>query len=149
MKKIIRLTESDLHNLVQRSVARILREQDENLLLQAIAQALVQQRLYASQGENEAEVQLQGDTIAQVTYVVNSDPYTKQGMRSSSIDVPNDPDEIVDNPTIEVVEIVVCRDGECLPIQDNGIIKQTLEKNVEIDYSGNDIPNEQDYYSEY
>ena len=73
----------------------------------------------------------------------------RQDMRTSSYDVPDGSDEIVDNPTIEVVEIVVCKDGECLPIQDNGIIQQTLEKNVEIDYSGDDIPSEQDYFSEY
>ena len=75
MRKIIRLTESDLHNLVQRSVLRILREQDNNLLLQSIAQGLVQQQLTASQGENEVEVQLQGDAIAQINFVVESDPY--------------------------------------------------------------------------
>jgi hypothetical protein len=149
MRKIIRLTESDLHNLVQRSVLRILREQDNNLLLQSIAQGLVQQQLTASQGENEVEVQLQGDAIAQINFVVDSDPYMQKGMRSSSYDVPDDPDEIIDNPTISVVEIVVCKDGDCIPIQDNGIIQQTLEKNVEIDYSGGDIPSEQDYYSEY
>ena len=149
MKKLIRLTESDLHNLVQRSVLRVLREQDENFLLQSIAQSLVQQRLVANQGENEIEVQLQGDAIAQITFVVESSPYMRQGMKSNSYDVPDDPDEIVDNPTIEVVEVVVCKDGECLPIQDNGIIQQTLQKNVEIDYNGGDIPSEQDYYSEY
>ena len=149
MKKLIRLTESDLHNLVQRSVLRVLREQDENFLLQSIAQSLVQQRLVANQGENEIEVQLQGDAIAQITFVVESSPYMRQGMKSSSYDVPDDPDEVVDNPTIEVVEVVVCKDGDCLPIQDNGIIQQTLQKNVEIDYSGGDIPSEQDYYSEY
>lgn len=149
MKKLIRLTESDLHNLVQRSVLRVLREQDENFLLQSIAQSLVQQRLVANQGENEIEVQLQGDAIAQIAFVVESSPYMRQGMKSSSYDVPDDPDKVVDNPTIEVVEVVVCKDGDCLPIQDNGIIQQTLQKNVEIDYNGGDIPSEQDYYSEY
>ena len=149
MKKIIRLTESDLHNLIQRSVLRVLREQDENFLLQSIAQSLVQQQLIANQGRNEIEVRLQGDAIAQIEYVVGSDPYMRQDMRSSSYDVPDGSEGIIDNPTIEVVEVVVCKDGECLPIQDNGIIQQTLEKNVEIDYSGGDIPSEQDYFSEY
>lgn len=149
MKKLIRLTESDLHSLVQRSVLRVLREQDENFLLQSIAQSLVQQRLVANQGENDIEVQLQGDAIAQIAFVVESSPYMRQGMKSSSYDVPDDPDEVVDNPTIEVVEVVVCKDGDCLPIQDNGIIQQTLQKNVEVDYNGGDIPSEQDYYSEY
>ena len=53
MKKIIRLTESDLHNLIKRSVERILREQGgDDLLLQSIAQGLVQQQLSVSPGEN-------------------------------------------------------------------------------------------------
>lgn len=155
MKKIIRLTESDLHSLVQRSVLRILREQDDNLLLQLIAQNLVQQQPTITPGKNEnVEIQLQGDTLAFLDFVVDSNPYMRQGMKSSSYDVPDDPDEIIDNPTIEVLEIAVCEDGECRPIQDNGIIKQTLEnnikkKNVKIDYYGRDIPSEQDYFSEY
>jgi hypothetical protein len=105
--------------------------------------------LIANQGRNEIEVRLQGDAIAQIEYVVESDPYMRQDMRSSSYDVPDGSEGIIDNPTIEVVEVVVCKDGECLPIQDNGIIQQTLEKNVEIVYSGGDIPSEQDYFSEY
>ena len=116
MKRIIRLTESDLHNLIQRSVERILREQDDNLLLQSIAQGLVQQQLSASPGENEAEVKLGGDTLAYVKYSVLCSPYMRQGMRSNSYDVPDDPDEIIDNPEVEVIEIDYCQDGDCTPI---------------------------------
>ena len=151
MRKIIRLTESDLHNLVQRSVLRILREQDNNLLLQSIAQGLVQQQLTASQGENEVEVQLQGDAIAQINFVVESDPYMRQGMRSNSYDVPDDEDEIIDKPTVEVGSIEFC-DGEgegCIQIHDNGIVKKALESVINVDYTDFDIPSEQDYYSEY
>lgn len=72
MKRIIRLTESDLHNFIKRSVERILREQgDDDLLLQSIAQGLVQQQLSVSPGENEAEVELGEDTFAYVTYVAH------------------------------------------------------------------------------
>jgi len=149
MKKIIRLTESDLHNIVQQSVARVLREQQDNsLLLQSIAQSIVQQgNVGAIIGENDAEFRLQGDMYAYITYEVISDPYMQQGMKSSSYDVPNDSDEIVDSPTVEIGSIEVCNgDGECIQIHDNGIVKQALENTIEIDYNGMDIPSEDDYY---
>ena len=147
MKRIIRLTESDLHNLIQRSVERILREQGgDDLLLQSIAQGLVQQQLSASPGENEAEVELDGDTFAYVKYNVLCNPYLKQGMRSSSYDVPDDPDEIIDEPKVEIIEIDYCQDGDCNPIQDNGIIKKALENNIEVDYSDYDVPSEKEFF---
>lgn len=150
MKKIIRLTESDLHNLVQRSVERILREQGgDDLLLQSIAQGLVQQQLNPKPGENEAEVELDGDAFAYVKYDVLCSPYLRQGMKSNSYDVPNDEDEIIDEPQVEVIEIAFCQDGDCKPIQDNGIIKKALEDNIEIDYNDYDVPSEKDYFSEY
>lgn len=153
MKKIIRLTESDLHNLVQRSVQRVLREeQDKNLLLQTIAQSLVQQeQLDANIGENDAEIPLQNGNYAYITYEVESDPYMHQGMKSNSYDVPDDPDEIIDNPIIEVGSIEICNnEGQCFPIHDNGIVKQALENVINIDYSNYDVPSEEDYnFTEY
>ena len=147
MKKIIRLTKSDLHNLVQRSVERILREQgDDNLLLQSIAQGLVQQRLNVNPGENEAEVELGEDTFAYVDYNVLCNPYLKKGMKSSSYDVPDDPDEIIDEPKVEIIKIDYCQDGDCKPIQDNGIIKKALENNIEVDYSDYDVPSEKEFF---
>ena len=78
MKRIIRLTESDLHNVIRRSVERILREQGgDDLLLQSIAQGLVQQQLSVSPGENDAEVELGEDTFAYVKYNVLCSPYLK------------------------------------------------------------------------
>ena len=152
MKKIIRLTESELHNLVQRSVQRILREQDESLLLQAIAQAIVQKRrIGATLGECDAEIPLQGGKYAYITYEVEGDPYMQRGMKSSSYDVPDDPDEIIDKPTVEIGSIEVCdNEGHCMPIRDNGIVKQALEQTIEIDYNPfDDIPSEEDYFNEY
>jgi hypothetical protein len=152
MKRIIRLTESELHNLVQRTVQRVLREQDESLLLQTIAQAIVQKRsIGATIGECDADIDLQGGKYAHITYEVESDPYMEQGMRSSSRDVPDDSDEIIDSPTVEIGSIEVCdNEGHCIPIRDNGIVKQALENTIEIDYNFiDDIPSEQEYFNEY
>ena len=147
MKRIIRLTESDLHNLIKRSVERILREQGgDDLLLQSIAQGLVQQQLSVSPGENEAEVELGEDTFAYVKYNVLCSPYLKQGMRSHDYDVPDDPDAIIDEPEVEVIEVDYCQDGDCNPIQDNGIIQKALQNNIEVDYSDYNVPSEEDYF---
>lgn len=147
MKKIIRLTESDLHNFIKRSVERILREQGgDDLLLQSIAQGLVQQQLSVSPGENEAEVELGEDTFAYVKYNVLCSPYLKQGMRSNDYDVPDDPDEIIDELEVEVIEVDYCQDGDCNPIQDNGIIQKALQNNIEVDYSDYNVPSEEDYF---
>ena len=148
MKKLIRLTESDLHNIIQRSVVKLLREQDEALLLQSIAQSLVQRRsLDALLGENDAEIALQGGNYAYITYEVLGDPYMRKGMRSNDYDVPDDPDEIIDNPTVEVGSIEYCNeDGECIQIHDNGIVKKALERVININYDIYDIPSEEDYF---
>ena len=147
MKRIIRLTESDLHNFIKRSVERILREQGgDDLLLQSIAQGLVQQQLSVSLGENEAEVELGEDAFAYVKYNVLCSPYLKQGMRSNDYDVPDDPDEIIDEPEVEAIEVDYCQDGDCNPIQDNGIIQKALQNNIEVDYSDYNVPSEEDYF---
>ena len=142
------MTESDLHNIIQRSVVKLLREQDEALLLQSIAQSLVQRRsLDALLGENDAEIALQGGNYAYITYEVLGDPYMRKGMRSNDYDVPDDPDEIIDNPTVEVGSIEYCNeDGECIQIHDNGIVKKALERVININYDIYDIPSEEDYF---
>ena len=152
MNKIIRLTESDLHSLVQRSVLKVLREQDENLLLQSIAQSIASQgQINVTAGENDGEFHLQGGNFAYITYNVECNPYMRQGMRSGSYDVPDDPDEIIDRPTVEIGSIEFCNgeDKECIQIHDNGIIKKALESVIDVDYTDFDVPNEQDFYSEY
>lgn len=148
MKAIYRITESDLHNLVQRSVLRILREQDNNLLLQSIAQSVVQQgTLDVNVGENDGDFELQGDTFAHISFEVLCDPYMQQDMRTSSYDEPSD--SLIDKPTVEIGSIEYCREGYCTPIRDNGIVKKALEKMIRVDYSNLDIPTEQEYYDEY
>ena len=150
MKKIIRLTESDLRGIVQRSVLRVLQEQNDfGLLLQSIAQSIAQKStIDANPGENEQEVQLENGRLAFVAYDVQCNPYLRQGMKSYDYDVPNDPDEIIDNPEVVVTEIILYdEDGDNeIPLEDNGIVKKALESVIQVDYSNYDVPSEEDYF---
>ena len=150
MKKIIRLTESDLRGIVQRSVLRVLQEQNDfGLLLQTIAQSIAQEsRIDVNPGENEQEVQLEDGRLAFVTYDVQCTPYLRQGMKSNDYDVPDDPDEIIDNPEVVVTEIIFYnKDGDNeIPLEDNGIVKKALESVIQVDYSNYDAPSEEDYF---
>ena len=150
MKRIIRLTESDLHNFIKRSVERILREQNDfGFLLQSVAQSIAQENtIYVTPGENEQEVQLEDGRLAFVVYDVQCSPYLRQGMRSADYDVPDDPDEIIDNPKVVVTEIILYdEDGDNeMTLEDNGIIQKALQNNIEVDYSDYNVPSEEDYF---
>jgi hypothetical protein len=148
--QIVRITEKDLHNIIRESVNRILNEEADATLLQSIAQGIIgYQNINVNRGSNDLEVQLQDNLLANIKYQVESNPYVRQGMKSGSYDVPDDDDEIIDSPTVEYIDMVVCRDGECYPIEDNGIVKKALERVISLDYSGQDLPSERDFYQDY
>lgn len=150
MKKIIRLTESDLRGIVQRSVLRVLQEQNDfGLLLQSIAQSIAQKSIIdVSPGENEQEVELEDGRLVYVIYDVHCNPYLHQGMKSYDYDVPDDPDEIIDNPEVVVKEIRLYDDDgyKEIPLKDNGIVKEALESVIQVDYIGYDVPSEEDFF---
>ena len=149
MKKIIRLTESDLRGIVQRSVLRVLQEQNDfGLLLQTIAQSIAQEStIDVNLGENEQEVQLEDGRLAFVTYDVQCSPYLRQGMKSNDYDVPDDPDEIIDDWDVEIIDICLYDyDDNEVTINDNGIVKESLKRVLQIDYSNYDVPSEEDYF---
>lgn len=150
MKQIIRLTESDLHNIIRHSVNQILREEDNSMLLQIIAQALSQKEVYARDGENEEEVELGNGAYAYITYEVSSSPYMERGWKSHTNELPNDPDEVVDSPSVYVNGIEYCEnDEECIELEDNGIIKDALENTIVMDYGDDDIPYSDEYFNVY
>lgn len=148
MKKVIRLTESDLHNLIQRSVLRVLHEENDTLLLQDIAQSIADKNeIIMSQGRNDIEVELRDGRLVYIEYNVVSDPYLEKGMESGDYDVPDDSDEIIDDYDIEVNDIVLYDyDDNEVTINDNGIVKEALLSVSQIDYDRYDIPNEEDYF---
>jgi hypothetical protein len=148
MKRVIRLTESDLHNLIQRSVERVLREQGDTLLLQEIAQYIVQKGgIIANPGENELELYLKDGRQVFIIYIVSCNPYLRQGMRSNDYDVPDDPDEIIDDFDVEIKDMWLCDyDDNEVTLDDNGIVSKSLKRVLEIDYSGYDVPSEEEYF---
>lgn len=149
MKKIIRLTESDLRGIVQRSVLRVLQEQNDfGLLLQDIAQCIVQKgEIDVKPGENNLEVELRDGRLAYVTYDVQCSPYLRQGMKSNDYDVPDDPDEIIDDWDVEIIDICLYDyDDNEVTIDDNGIVRDSIKRVLQIDYSNYDVPSEEDYF---
>lgn len=155
MKKvIIRLTENELKKIINESVIRILKEEDSSFVLQIIAQQLSQKgKISAQDGdENTVEVELTNGETAYIDFNVESNPYIQQGMSSNSRDVPDDADEIIDSPKVQVEAIEIWTDdgAKSYQIQDNGIVARTLENIIEIDYDTMDIPSEKDfnYYEE-
>ena len=150
MKKIFRLTESELHRLIDESISRVLKEEDNTLLLQSIAQGVIKKRridVYPNKN-SEIEVYLEDNTYAMIEVNVECSPYIVPGWKSNDRDVPDDLDEIVDDPQIEILGIFYDNgDGDdWVEIDDNGLVKKALEEVIYVDYADYDIPTEDELY---
>ena len=152
MKRIIRLTENDLHGIVRNAIKRILRESNDNQSIIAIADAIKQQWKPDSllPGDNEIDVELGGNASAWIDFNLVCNPYIQPGTPSSDYDVPDDPDEIVDEPEVEVNQIVMYYDGgDELDVVDDGTIQSTIEMIVsgaKIDYDWDRVPSQDEYF---
>ncbi len=153
MKKIIRLTESELHGVVEKSVKKyintmIQEQHDMSLLLQAVAQGIAEKNEVQANADakNTEEVELGGDKFAAIEFYATSNAYMRNDDRRSSYDIPNDTN-LVEDPQIEIISITYYDgNGEGFEIQDNGIVKQALEGVVNVRYDNTDIPSEEDYF---
>ena len=137
MKKIIRLTESDLHNMIKHSVKKILKEENETLFLQSIAQSIVNgEKIDANLEDNEIEVEVQ-DYLININFDVEPNVHYVPGSRSLDRDVPDDASEIVEDglPKVYVKQIIYYDDyNDEHVIQDNGIVANALAKKIVLDY---------------
>lgn len=156
MKKIIRLTESELHGIVMNAVKRVLRESGEDQqLINAIVNGINTQWNpgYLTPGDNEIEISLGEDTTAYIDFELVCDPYKSGGARSNSYDVPDDQKEISDKPTVYITNSVVYFDGggREQQITDNGIIQNSVQNKIDnggvrIEYDWGEVPSEEDYF---
>ena len=150
-KLVYRMTESEFKRLVNESVKQTLREYDNSFMLQVVAQAIIGNgSVNVKAGENEKEFDLGNGKMAFIKFNVDSSPYYNKGRRSSSYDVEDDPDTLVDTPTVEIYEIEVVDDDEssCF-LEDNGIIAKALNDVIEVDYDYGNIPSGNEYFNEY
>ena len=156
MKKIIRLTESELHGIVMNAVKRVLRESNEDQqLINAMVNWINTQWNpgYLTPGDNEIYIKLDENTMAWIDFEIVCDPYVKSGMKSNYYDVPDDPDEIVDEPKVEITSIVIYFDDSDSErqITDNGVIQNAIQNKIDnggikIEYDLGGIPSEEDYF---
>ena len=116
--------------------------------MQDIAQYIVQKgEIDVNPGENDLEVELQDGRLAYIKYNVLCNPYLHQGMKSSDYDVPDDPDEIIDDWDVEIIDICLFDyDDNEVTINDNGIVRESLKRVLQIDYSNYDVPSEKEFF---
>ena len=68
-------------------------------------------------------------------------------MKSNDYDVPDGPDEIIDDWDVEIIDICLYDyDDNEVTINDNGIVRESLKRVLQIDYSNYDVPSEEDYF---
>jgi hypothetical protein len=150
-KQIIRLTEEDLNNIVNQTVNRIIKENEEHKFDYVSdilnASSVDGCSINMSNGYGEGEVEIYGENT-DMFYVVKV--YVKgeyiQGMKSQDYDVPDDPDETEE--WIESFDIDVYKDGEKIGVmknQTNELIKDMLYKHIEYDWSDYDVYGYDDY----
>lgn len=149
MRKIIRLTESDLHNMVRNALKGVLSETN---FIPLIAKAVEEQweADTLTPGKNEIDVEPTRNTRVFITFNLICSPYIQPGTRSQSRDVPDDPDEIVDEPEVEITQIyMVLDDDEEMEITDDGTIQSVIQEkvnNAEIEYDWSRVPSRKEYF---
>jgi hypothetical protein len=152
MLKKLRLTESDLHRIIASAVGKILNESNDNELLSAIVEKLSNVDINAKPGKNEIQVPLDdnGDLIAFIDFVVEDNRYLEPGMRSQSMDVPDDPDSIEGDYNVMVSSIVIYDDNnEETEFADNGMVADALRDLINLDSEGLDyLDDDQSGYNE-
>jgi hypothetical protein len=152
MLKKLRLTESDLHRIIASAVGKILTESNDNELLSAIVGKLSNIDIGAKPGKNEIQVPLDdnGDLIAFIDFVVEDNRYLEHGMRSQSMDVPDDPDSIEGDYNVMVSSIVIYDDNnEETEFADNGMVADALRDLINLDNEGLDyLDDDQSGYNE-
>lgn len=138
MKKI-RLTESDLHNIIESAVRFIIQEKKDNAaIIKWIAEKLKKMEVNAEDGENTVEVQLSDNDeyLAFIEFDVVDNRYLIPGEMSHDYDVPDDPDDVGGDFEVIINSIKVYdnEDNET-SVEDDGTIAKILKNVIVMDES--------------
>lgn len=130
----IRLTESDLKNLISSTVKRILKEEvNDSSILSRIVERLTNIDVPASGGENSVEVPLddEGNVIAFIDYEIKDNRYLNQ------VEAPDGPlDNVEGDFELYITNMVIYDENDNeTPIEDNGMVTNALKELVNLDDS--------------
>jgi hypothetical protein len=139
----IRLTESDLKNIIYSTVEKILKEEiDNNSILSRIVDRLSNMDVSASNGSNSVEVPLddQGNVIAFIDYEINDKRYL------NNVEAPDGPlNDIEGDFELYITDMVIYDENDNeTPIEDNGMVTNALKELVNLDDSDLDYAIEDD-----
>lgn len=129
MKKVIRMCESELHELVGNAARKVIKEMDETALISEIAKKILEKRnVDAKEGENDLEVMLGNGTPVYINYEIIDHTVIRRDRWSEN---PND--EIVnDDYELYVYDIDV---NEELHSDIDDIVKNALLKVVSVEHT--------------
>jgi hypothetical protein len=139
----IRLTESDLKNIIYSTVEKILKEEiDNNSILSRIVDRLSNMDVSASNGSNSVEVPLddEGNVIAFIDYEINDKRYL------NNVEAPDGPlNDIEGDFELYITDMVIYDENDNeTPIEDNGMVTNALKELVNLDDSDLDYAIEDD-----
>lgn len=141
MKRIVRLTESDIHRIVANSIGRIIEQRENYDLIKMIVSAIKEQ--YAEgidareNDKNELQLDLADGRFVWIGFNVYGNAYvdTQEG----NYDVP-EYSEVVDNPEITDITVEVFdENNEPHLLEDTALIENTIKQLLNIDYYYSDL----------
>jgi len=142
-KQIIRLTESDLHNIIKESVQKVLSEgfntpSNDSMYLDLIADGL--QYISKEEIENNPDNVIvplsddydeNGKNIAIISCDFSDNRMLRHGWRSNDRDLPDDPDEFEGECNVVINKIVIFDDNyNSLELYDDGRIRDAIKEIV-------------------
>lgn len=129
MKKVIRMCESELHELVGNAARKVIKEMDETALISEIAKKILAKgNVDAKEGENDLEVMLDNGTPVYINYEIIDHTVIRRDRWSEN---PND--EIVnDDYELYVYDIDV---NEELHSDIDDMVKNALLKVVSVEHT--------------
>lgn len=129
MKKVIRMCESELHELVGNAARKVIKEMDETALISEIAKKILEKgNVDAKEGENDLEVMLDNGTPVYINYEIIDHTVIRRDRWSEN---PND--EIVnDDYELYVYDIDV---NEELHSDIDDMVKNALLKVVSVEHT--------------